>query len=73
METMSISGVYHCILMLLMLPLSLMGRGFYRRKEEGKKHPLYTRGNLLKPVETREIMTSTFSLSGHCNNNISDV
>ena len=62
------AGVYHSLLVLIMLPLSLLGRRFYRRKEEGKLDPRFRRRPQPVPVDHKEIMTSTFSINNINNN-----
>ena len=49
----------------MMLPLSLLGRGFYRRKEEGKVDPRFRRRPPPVATDHKEIMTSTISLNNN--------
>ena len=61
-QQLLIAGIYHFILVVMMLPLSWLGRGFYRRKEEGKLHPKQYR-NEQPLLKDKEMMTSVQNLS----------
>ena len=49
-----------------MLPLSLLGRGFYRRKEEGKIDPRFRRApHHAVLIDSKDMMTSTLNLNNN--------